>query len=501
MRKLIVCSDGTWNTPDQLDQGVPAPTNVARISNAIVKNQVQKVYYHPGVGTGNSWWDKAIGGGTGTGLTRNILSAYEWLCRNYQQGDDIYLFGFSRGAYTVRSLSGFIARCGLLKAEKLSTPELWKGIELLYGDGYRERKDIASLRARIGDVNFCNPAGMVIPTRFIGVWDTVGSLGIPDDLGILNLLDNPKDHTFHNTSLGASVTAARHALAMDENRGAFQPTLWTNVEPDRNLKQVWFPGAHSDVGGGYRECGLADGALKWMIDEARETGLAFDEGICRQIKPNYQDTMHDPCTGLFALMPTQPRSIPSLKDSARFHLSALERHRDPPIHQCPYRRPHLAEYEGEFEIFARQQWNPTGLWLEAGVPYVFEASGEWLDSTISCGPGGTNDGKIQLGEFAHVVGSILGDIKLVFRKLSGNENAELKFTRRHERMPWFCLVGSIANGAGQEQSVNLPHEAFKIGTGCEYTPLASGYFYAYSNDAWNCYANNKGHVRLKVSRK
>ena len=499
MRKLIVCSDGTWNTPDQMDQGVPAPTNVARMSNAIVKNPVQKVYYHPRVGTGNAGWDKASGGGTGTGLTRNILSAYEWLCRNYEQDDDIYLFGFSRGAYTVRSLAGFIARCGLLKTETFGTAELWKAIELLYAQGYREHKDIPALRAKIGEGKFRNPPGVVIPTRFIGVWDTVGALGIPDDMGILNLLDNPKDHVFHDTSLGASVKAARHALAMDELRGAFQPTLWTDVEADRNVKQVWFPGAHSDVGGGYRECGLADGSLKWMIDEARETGLAFDEAICRQIAPNYQDTMHDPCTGVFALMPTQPRGIPSMKENARFHLSALERHRDPPIHQCPYRRPHLSEYEGEFDIFARQQWNPTGLWLEAGVTYVFEAHGEWVDSTISCGPGGTNDGKFELGEFAHIAGSILGDIELAFRKLSGNKDAELQFTRRHESMPWFCLVGSIANGAGEMQGVRVPHESFEIGRGREYTPRASGYFYAYSNDAWNCYANNKGHVRLKVS--
>ena len=498
MGKLIVCCDGTWNTPDQLDQGVPAPTNVARMSNAIVKNQAQKVYYHPGVGTGNSWWDKAIGGGTGTGLTRNILSAYQWLCRNYQPGDDIYLFGFSRGAYTVRSLSGFIARCGLLKAEAPATSDLWNWVELLYGEGYRKRKNIGSLRAAIGESHFWNAAGDVIPTRFIGVWDTVGALGIPDDLGVLNLLDNPDNHTFHNTSLGASVKVARHALAMDELRGSFQPTLWTDVAPDRDVKQVWFPGAHSDVGGGYRECGLADGALNWMIDEARETGLAFDEGIRRQIKPNYQDTVHNPCTGLFALMPTQPRATPSLKDAAHFHLSALERHRDPPIHQCPYRHPHLTEHEGEFEIFARQQWNPTGLWLEAGVTYEFAASGEWLDSTISCGPGGTDDENFELGELAHIGGTILGGIKSEFRKLSGNANAEMKFTRRHENMPWFCLVGSIANGAGQKHNVNLPHEAFKIGKGCKYTPKASGYFYAYANDAWNCYANNKGYVRLRV---
>lgn len=501
MGKIVICCDGTWNTPDQLDHGIAAPTNVARISNAIVKNQKQKVYYHPGVGTGESWWDKAVGGGTGTGLSRNIMSAYEWLCRHYDEGDDIYLFGFSRGAYTVRSLAGFIARCGLLRAERFSSTDAWKAIDLLYRDGYRGPAPVQELRGKIGEINFRNKLAEPIPIRFIGVWDTVGSLGIPDDFGFLNLLDNAGDHTFHDTSLGKNVQAARHALAMDELRGTFQPTLWTELDADRNVKQIWFPGAHSDIGGGYRECGLSDGALKWMIDEARETGLAFDQQICDQILPNYRDTMHDPCTGLFAMLPTQPRSTPSLKDVRQYHSSALERHRDPPIHQCPYRRPHLSEYEDKLEIYARQQWNATGMWLEAGVEYKFEASGEWLDSSIACGPAGTIDGKFELGELAHIGGSILGDIEAGFRKLVGNKEAQFRFTRRHDDMPWFCLVGSIANGTGQIQSVNQAHETFEIGNGCTYTPEKSGYLYAYANDAWNCYANNKGYVSLKVSRK
>ena len=421
------------------------------------------------------------------------------MCRHYGEGDEIYLFGFSRGAYTVRSLAGFVSRCGLLKAEQFSTPENWKAIDLLYHDGYRMQRPMAELRRGLGETKFRNRESELIPIRFIGVWDTVGSLGIPDDFGILNLLDNAGDHTFHNTSLGKNVQAARHALAMDELRGTFQPTLWTGYEAGRNVKQMWFPGAHSDVGGGYRECGLSDGALKWMIEEARETGLAFDQQICDQIRPNYQDSMHDPCVGLFAMLPTQPRSTPSLKDARQYHPSAMERHRNPPIHQCPYRRPHLSEYDGSFEIFSRQQWNSTGLWLEAGVEYAFAASGEWLDSSIACGPAGTRDGHFELGELAHVGGAILGDIEAVFRKLSGNENAQFRYTRRHDDMPWFCLVGCIANGSGQVHDVNQAHEAFEIGAGCKYTPQVSGYLYAYANDAWNCYANNKGYVSLRVA--
>lgn len=124
MRRLIVCCDGTWNTPDQEHDGVPTPTNVVRFQNAFAEEgekDGQKVpqlrYYHPGVGTEGSWWEKALGGGVGVGLSKNIMSAYKWLSSEYQAGDDICLFGFSRGAYTVRSLSGMICSCGPARSD------------------------------------------------------------------------------------------------------------------------------------------------------------------------------------------------------------------------------------------------------------------------------------------------------------------------------------------------------------------------------------------------
>jgi len=140
MANIVICCDGTWNTPDQLDKGVPAPTNVVRLHNAVaetdVKGAPQEKYYHPGVGTSGKWWDKAIGGGTGAGLDDNIKSAYQKLCYSYKPGSDIYLFGFSRGAYTVRSLSGFITSCGLLKIAGLEPAEVWRQIDQLLKRGY-----------------------------------------------------------------------------------------------------------------------------------------------------------------------------------------------------------------------------------------------------------------------------------------------------------------------------------------------------------------------------
>jgi uncharacterized protein (DUF2235 family) len=113
MTNLVVCCDGTWNTPAEMDHGLPAPTNVVKLYNALVKGDAQPAYYHPGVGTGRHWWDRLIDGGTGEGLDRNIKSAYRWLAEHYQPEDRIFLFGFSRGAYTVRSLANLLMLCGV----------------------------------------------------------------------------------------------------------------------------------------------------------------------------------------------------------------------------------------------------------------------------------------------------------------------------------------------------------------------------------------------------
>jgi hypothetical protein len=178
------------------------------------------------------------------------------------------------------------------------------------------------------------------------------------------------------------------------------------------------------------------------------------------------------------------------------------RHQDPPIHQCPYRlvRAFDRATPVRLQIYAAQPWNPTGVWLEAGQTYTFEASGEWLDSSIRSGPEGTNDGNFQLGEAAHLAGSILGKAEELIKKVAGNKAADFRFTRRHEDMPWFCLVGAIANGGGVDAKGHLEgHEAFMIGVGCSYTPRKPGYLYAYANDAWNCYGNNRGKVDLTIS--
>jgi hypothetical protein len=507
MANIVICCDGTWNTPDQLDKGVPAPTNVVRLHNAVaetdVKGALQEKYYHPGVGTSGKWWDKAIGGGTGAGLDDNIKSAYQKLCYSYKRDSDIYLFGFSRGAYTVRSLSGFITSCGLLNIADLEPAEVWRRIDQLLKRGYRRKLEDRSDWDDL-DWKFHNKPNASVPIRFIGVWDTVGALGIPDDMALLNLLDDRNRYTFHDTTLHNSVKTARHAVAMDERRATFQPTLWTEVPAAQDVKQLWFPGVHSDVGGGYHENGLADGALQWMIEEASVCGLQFNNAI-KQVKPDYHDMMHDSCDGVFNLLPTQPRSIANLVTQPdRFHDSALRRQDDPPITQYPYRQSRLIAPKPpvSLDVSARSPWSETGLWLEAGVSYTFSASGEWLDSSIRCGPDGTDDGNFQPAEVAQLVASALGQVESWYGKLFKNSDANFRFTKRHEQHPWFCLMGAIANGDGVDaKGYLIKPETFKIGTGCSYVPKRSGYLYAYANDAWNCYGNNRGHVALRLEVK
>lgn len=506
MANIVICCDGTWNTPDQLDKGVPAPTNVVRLYNALSEadenGERQESYYHPGVGASGKWWDKVLGGATGAGLDQHIKGAYQKLCYSYKPGDHIYLFGFSRGAYTVRSLSGFIGSCGLLRIADLEPSKAWDRIETLLQLGYRRKRETrADWEAR--GWAFHNEPRASIPIRFIGVWDTVGALGVPDDMALLNLVDDRNRYTFHDTTLHNAVSTARHALAMDERRASFQPTLWTGVAPGRDIKQLWFPGVHSDVGGGYLESGLADGALKWMIEEASHCGLQFNQAVA-QVKPNCHDIMHDSCDGIFGVLPTQPRSVGDLTDElAAFHPSALQRQEDPPITQSPYRRARLLSppLPLEIDIYARIAWNETGLWLQAGVTYIFSASGEWLDGSVKCGPGGTNDGNFQPAELVHLLSTAWGKVETLYGKLFNNSDANFYLTKRHEQYPWFSLVGAIANGDGVDcKGYLIKPETFLIGEGCSYTPKRSGYFYAYVNDAWNCYENNKGHVALRISK-
>ncbi|MEE3849725.1 DUF2235 domain-containing protein [Gordonia sp. LSe1-13] len=268
-KRLIVCCDGTWNAFGQKN-----PTNVVKIHNAIAptdRNGVtQKPMYVAGVGT--KPWQKIRGGALGWGLSKNLKKGYGELVDLYEPGDEIFLFGFSRGAYTARSLAGFIRNSGILKREYKDRID--EAFEL-----YRDR-DGSSAPAQQRASEFRAAYSYETPIEFIGVWDTVGSLGIPIDGWKLFDRIN-KRWAFHDTQLSSTVKAAYHALAIDEKRRPFEPTLWS-PKPDRPadqiIEQVWFSGVHCSVGGGYEDSQISDIPLVWMMDRARRHGLCFTEG-------------------------------------------------------------------------------------------------------------------------------------------------------------------------------------------------------------------------------
>lgn len=508
MKNVICCCDGTWNTRDERHDGILVPTNVVRLFNALAETDTnefpQKRYYHPGVGTGSSWYDKIIGGGTGKGLDKNIMSAYRYLCDHYECGDKIYLFGFSRGAYTVRSLAGFIHTCGLLMTADLSDKQVWDTINTAFNAGYRKHKNQSEW------VKNCEFIGS-IPIHFIGVWDTVGALGIPEDMGLLSLLDSPKQYQFHDTRLNDDITYARHAMAIDELRASFQPTLWNEdgvteekIDGRPRLKQIWFPGVHSDVGGGYPETGLSDGALQWMMEEAEQCGLCFKSAMKEQIRPNALGQLHDSCCGVFAGLPTRPRCIPKLDVASterHFSASAVERYDTPPIFDAPYHiyRPLKSGERIALDIFAEQPWNATGIWLDESKFYHFEATGAWVDDSIVYDPQGQHDGQFHPKEMAHMIMSLIGKLE---SQVVDNPDFNLPGTKREEEYPWFSLVGTVACNLVDPHNEKAlgHHEHFLIGKRLtHFRPQKSGYLYAYANDAWGFYKNNHGHVRLTIA--
>jgi hypothetical protein len=502
MANLIVCCDGTWNTLNETDQGVPAPTNVAKLYNGVVQDDQQLAYYHPGVGTNGGMLDHLAGGGTGAGLERNIMSAYQWLALRYRSGDRIFLFGFSRGAYTVRSLGGLLVHSGLLDLSdpSLAPAEVWSRVQQVF-DSYRKgrafanRKGYAFHAAKPGA-----PGAAPMAVHFMGVWDTVGSLGIPQELSVLRFLGDPKRYQFHDTRISPSILNARHAVALDEQRADFMPTLWTNIQRPSKVKQMWFPGVHCDVGGGYAQTGLSDGALLWMLDEARACGLQIRDGVREQLRPDPLGVLHDSRQGLFKLGRTQPRQAICVAEASvkagLLHPSAQERQANPPIAQGAYWPTRLLARGTAVtkDIYAAQHWNATGLYLEAGKRYRFSASGEWLDAGTKFSPAGGEVGAPHVSDLARLAATAVGSMEHAFNTITHGEG-DFWFTRRLETAPWLALVGFVANGQGDEGG-----ETFVIGEGCTFSPAASGYLYAYANDAWQTYANNHGSVALSVER-
>ncbi|WP_165840037.1 DUF2235 domain-containing protein [Motiliproteus coralliicola] len=494
MRSLIVCCDGTWNDPNNEDDDVPAPTNVRKLFEAInldSDNPRQLSRYQSGVGTGGLV-DKVIGGMVGYGLGEDIRDCYQWLSDKYQHGDQLYIFGFSRGAFTARSLAGMIGKFGLIDFHQHPNEARDALVKRVYYQGYRKGEPLDH------PIEF-HPDSQSV--AFVGVWDTVGALGIPNDKSLLNIFDDPNKYQFHDVTLGEHIGQARHAVALNEKRGSFTPTLWQSHRTDGSLKQLWFPGVHSDVGGGYKETGLSDGALQWMAEEAMAQGLKLNGSMLAQVKPDPQGLEHDSHVGAMKALLSAPRSIPDLDhEQADIHPSVLERRNSAPIDQGRYLQTRAFNGQPiEVDIYAKHPWNWTGIFLEAGHRYRLTATGEWMDASVPASPKGTSDGEFHKGEIFHVAGKITGLFESGFKKLFGNRQANFFGTKRVEDADWFCLMGAIADGGNPGvDGTHDPLHLFQIGEQAQIQVARSGYLYCFANDAWGFYGNNRGYVTLKV---
>lgn len=303
VKRIALFLDGTWNNVDD-------NTNVYRAKSLCNKSPEQLCYYSAGVGTQKG--ERLSGGMFGIGINEEVLAAYEWLVDHYERDAKIFIFGFSRGAFTARSLAGFISVCGLLKP---GSPISLKQVYERYRHGKTKNsiltlahKDESELSQEdIWQKRYSRP----IPIWFQGVWGTVGALGVP---GPLIPRVSKDDFAFLETDLRINDTHAYHALAIDEHREAFAPTLWVKKTPKqgdtfapRGLNQVeqrWFVGAHANVGGGYANDLLAQIPLKWLMSKAVAHGLVFtddvqldgDESTC-EVRDSYAEMAH----GFYAL--------------------------------------------------------------------------------------------------------------------------------------------------------------------------------------------------------
>ncbi len=307
MKRIVICCDGTWRR-----LGDARPTNVAHVACAVLpvapngrRSVEQFVAHFDGVGAGAGQsrigraFDRYLGGAFGIGLDRSIAEAYRLLVFNYKPGDEIYLFGYSRGAFTARSLAGLVRQCGIL--ERPHAGQIGEAMRL-YRDrdrklGPREPKS-RDFRARYSRHLYLDDEEIAwrrenhpgrdwsgvhrLGIRYIGVWDTVGALGVPGLFGDKPLWNHK--YQFHDAELSSHVESARHAVAVDERRRSYRPTLWTNLHRlkggddgrDAPYQQRWFAGVHGAVGGGGEDAGLSSLALAWVLEGAEALGLRID---------------------------------------------------------------------------------------------------------------------------------------------------------------------------------------------------------------------------------
>jgi uncharacterized protein (DUF2235 family) len=281
-KNIIICLDGTWNKPDEPDAEIEKDTNVRNLYELCVSDSTNQIAYYD-EGVGSHWYDKIRGGVSGHGLSKNIREAYYEIARQYKSNgndiDKVFIFGFSRGAYTARSLAGMIYSCGLLEKDKLNEKNIEQAFDVYKKGDKQERTEYKDLNIKC-------------PIHMLGVWDTVGALGIP--VSFFKKFTN-KFLQFHDTKLNKEIKSAYHAIAIDEQRETFKPSLWdmSNKKDNQTIEQAWFAGVHSDIGGGYPERHHSDIAFKWMLDKAKDQGIMIHDNHGYEFKPDLTKEIHD----------------------------------------------------------------------------------------------------------------------------------------------------------------------------------------------------------------
>jgi len=301
LKRLVVCCDGTWNRMSAAE-----PTNVLMAAQSVLSSDprgVQQVtYYDEGVGTTyvvSRKIETMLAGAFGLGLLDKIEAAYRFLIFNYEPGDEIFIFGFSRGAYTARSLSGLVRKCGIIPRalagkiadvikfykDKDTHPDsdTAQDFRMNYSPTVVLKEEDRDWRiARNGDPSIIEKLPL-LNVAYLGVWDTVGALGVPQHLLISRLFRTKEKYAFHDEKLSSTVASARHAVAIDEDRLSFAPSTWENLDILNSAKgsttayqQLWFPGGHGSVGGGGNVRGLSNYAFGWVMEGAAAQGLALD---------------------------------------------------------------------------------------------------------------------------------------------------------------------------------------------------------------------------------
>jgi uncharacterized protein (DUF2235 family) len=333
-KNIILLADGTgnsaasalktnvWRLYQALDLRTPAPAGQAS----------QIAYYDDGVGTESFKPLKVLGLAFGFGLARNVRDLYTFLCRNYEEGDGIFLFGFSRGAFTVRVLAGLILRCGLVRAP--SETELEERVKAAYSEYKRDvarratvtRPYLIAGRLLGGHetgygtdhvkLSFEPGFEQLFPEiSFMGIWDTVDAYGMPIDELKLAIDHYVWPMTLADRNLSTHIERVCHALSLDDERPTFRPVLWTEDAANQmRLTQMWFAGVHANVGGGYPDDGLAHVAMQWMMDESSAKGLHFHaldrQAIRNRIDPHGEE--YDARAGLAGYYRYGPRFVEDL---------------------------------------------------------------------------------------------------------------------------------------------------------------------------------------------